>query len=177
VQAFLIRHPRPEVASGVCYGATDLDLADDALECATRLRELLPERISLFSSPLRRCRRLAEALHHAACFDARLSEMDFGAWEMRAWSQIPRAELDAWAAAPLTYVPPGGESVATVHARVAAFLNERCRPGGEDFAVVTHAGVLRIMVGYLKELDEAIWFNLQFGHGELTVLQVAASSG
>jgi alpha-ribazole phosphatase len=175
MEAFLIRHPRPQVGSGICYGATDLDLAHNALECATRLRELLPKRIALFSSPMRRCRRLAEALHPAACYDARLSEMDFGAWEMQAWSEIPRAELDAWAAAPMTYAPSGGESVATLQARVAAFLGERCRPGGDDFAVVTHAGVLRIIVGQLQRLPEVVWFNLRFGYGELTVLQVPAS--
>ena len=177
MQAFLIRHPRPHVAQGICYGATDLDLADDALECATGLRELLPERISLFSSPMRRCRRLAEALHSAVQYDARLREMDFGDWELQPWSRIPRAELDAWAAAPMSYVPPGGESVASVQARVAAFLQERCRPDGEDLALVTHAGVIRIVVGKLRSLDEPGWFKLRFGYGELTVVEVPAQGG
>ncbi|HEX4599689.1 MAG TPA: alpha-ribazole phosphatase [Burkholderiaceae bacterium] len=177
MQAFLIRHPRPDVAPGVCYGATDLELAQDALDCVAHVRTRLPAQIRLFSSPMRRCRRLAEMLDPAVCYDSRLSEMDFGAWEMHAWSRIPRAELDAWAAAPMTFVPPGGESVATVRARVIAFLDERCRPGGEDIAVVTHAGVLRIIAGHLQELDQATWFNLQFGHGQLTVLQVPAPPG
>jgi alpha-ribazole phosphatase len=177
VRVFLIRHPRPAVAEGVCYGATDLDLADDALACATRLRGVLPTHVPLFSSSMRRCRRLAEALHPAVRYDTRLCEMDFGAWELQPWSRIPRAELDAWAAAPITYVPPGGESVASMRARVTAFLNEHHRPGGEDFAVVTHAGVIRIIVGKLKGLDEASWLNLRIGYGELTVLEASATDG
>jgi alpha-ribazole phosphatase len=184
VQAFLIRHPRPDIAAGVCYGATDLDLADRELECVVHLRKLLPEGIALFSSPMRRCRRLAEALHANACYEPRLREMSFGAWELQRWSEIPRIELDAWAAAPMTYVPPGGESVASVQARVAAFLRERCAPQrpeqgrrqGQDFAVVTHAGVMRVMVGKLLGLDEASWFKLRFDYGELTHIQVAAPS-
>jgi alpha-ribazole phosphatase len=171
VRVFLIRHPRPAVAPGVCYGASDLDLADGALDCAQRLRAVLPARVPVFSSPLRRCRRLAEALHDAPGIDERLREMNFGAWEMRPWSQIARAELDGWAAAPMAYAPPGGETVAEVFARVTAFLGERMGRG-QDFAVVTHAGVMRIFAARLQGLDQETWFGLSFGYGELTLLEV-----
>jgi alpha-ribazole phosphatase len=175
VRVFLIRHPRPAVPAGVCYGASDLDLAGDALDCAARLREVLPAHLPVFSSPLLRCRRLAEALHDAPSYDARLREMDFGAWELRSWTEIARIELDAWAAAPLAYAPPGGESVGALQARVADFLVERIACGGEDFAVVTHAGVMRICAAQLQGLDQETWFNLRFGYGELTLLDVPAS--
>jgi alpha-ribazole phosphatase len=175
VRVFLIRHPRPAVAPDICYGATDLDLADDALDCAARLRQVLPEHLALFSSPLRRCRRLAEALHDAPSYDARLREMDFGAWELRSWNQIPRAELDAWAAAPMAYAPPGGESVSALRTRVMAFLIEHSGPGSEDFAVVTHAGVMRIFAAHLQGLAEQTWFSLRFGYGELTLFEVPAA--
>jgi alpha-ribazole phosphatase len=177
VRVFLIRHPRPAVAPDICYGASDVELAADALACVERLRAVLPAHMRLFSSPLRRCRRLAEALHDAPNYEGRLREMSFGAWELRSWNEIPRAELDAWAAAPTTYAPPGGESVAEVSARVTAFLDERIGSGGEDFAAVTHAGVMRIIAGRLQSLTEATWFNLRFGYGELTVLEVPAARG
>jgi len=174
VRVFLIRHPRPAVAAGTCYGASDLDLADDVLDCAARLRAILPAHLPLFSSPLRRCRRLAEALHDAPIYDARLREMDFGAWELRSWNEIPRAEIDAWAAAPITYAPPAGESVGALRARVTAFLDEHARPNGEDFAVVTHAGVMRVFAAQLLGLAEETWFKLRFGYGELAVFEVPA---
>lgn len=175
MRVFLIRHPRPAVAADTCYGASDLDLAGNALDCAARLRAMLPAHVPLYSSPLRRCRRLAEALHDAPNYDARLREMDFGAWELRSWNEIPRAQIDAWAAAPTTYVPPGGESVVALQARVAAFLNERGQPNGEDFAVVTHAGVMRVFAAQLLGLPEQTWFSLRFGYGELKVLEVPAA--
>jgi len=177
VRVYLIRHPRPAVAPGVCYGASDVELNDDVLDCASRLREVLPAQVRLFSSPLRRCRRLAEALRPGVRYDARLREMDFGAWELQPWDRIPRAELDAWAAAPLNYAPPGGESVDAVRARVIAFLDEHGRPAGEDFALVTHAGVIRIAIGQLQGLDPSTWFNLRFEYGGLTVLDVPATPG
>jgi alpha-ribazole phosphatase len=177
VRVFLIRHPRPAVAPDVCYGASDLDLADDALECVPRLRAVLPARVPVFSSPLRRCRRLAEALHDAPRYDERLSEMDFGAWELRSWNEIPRAEIDAWAAAPMAYAPPGGESVGALRSRVTAFLAEHCTAGGEDFAVVTHAGVMRIFAAHLRGLAEERWFNLGFDYGEVTLLEGPLRAG
>jgi alpha-ribazole phosphatase len=177
VRIFLIRHPRPAVAPGVCYGASDVDLDGDARECAARLRQVLPAQLPVFSSPLRRCRRLAEALHEAPTYDARLREMDFGAWELRSWSEIARVELDAWAAAPLAYAPPGGESVGALQARVAAFLVERIGSGRRDFAVVTHAGVMRIVAAQLQALDLQTWLGLRFGHGELVRFEVPAWFG
>jgi alpha-ribazole phosphatase len=177
VRVFLIRHPRPAVAPGTCYGASDLDLADHALDCALRLRGLLPAHLPLFSSPLRRCRQLAEVLHDAPNYDPRLGEMDFGQWELRSWAEIPRTELDAWAAAPLSYAPPGGDSVSALRGRVTAFLVERGWPGGADFAAVTHAGVMKILAGHLLGLAEESWFKLNFEYGELTLLEAPDARG
>jgi broad specificity phosphatase PhoE len=56
-----------------------------------------------------------------------------------------------------------------------AFLHEHGRPNGEDFAVVTHAGVMRVFVGQLLGLPEQTWFGLRFGYGELTALEVPAA--
>ena len=173
----MIRHPLPAVAPGICYGASDVDLADDPLACAARLRAALPKCVPLFSSPLGRCRRLAEALHDAPQYDRRLSEMDFGAWEMQSWNEIPRAEFDAWTAAPMRYAPPGGESVGALQARVRAFLKERGWPRGDDFAAVTNAGVMKVVAGQVHGLTQEAWFKLQFGFGELTVLEVPAAHG
>ena len=78
MQLYLIRHPRPDVAPGLCYGRSDLTLAEDAAVVAAALRSLLPGNVPVFSSPLTRCRLLAEALHPAPQFDSRLLELDFG---------------------------------------------------------------------------------------------------
>jgi alpha-ribazole phosphatase len=130
MRLFLIRHPPPAVAPGICYGATDLPLAEDPARYAAALRPLLPPAAPLFSSPLQRCRRLAEALHPAPIVDERLRELDFGDWEMQPWESLERSLLDAWAQDPLHFRPPGGEAVAALRARVADFLAELARRGG-----------------------------------------------
>ncbi len=56
MELYLIRHPRPEVLPGTCYGQTDLGLAESPLAVAERLRPLLPGAYALYASPLRRAR-------------------------------------------------------------------------------------------------------------------------
>ena len=142
----LVRHTRPAVAEGICYGMTDLSLAPTFEEEAARIIEALPPAERLVTSPLRRCRLLAErigaARNLAPVIDARLREMDFGAWEGVPWASIPRAELDAWAADFLHARPHGGESVHMLRERAGAALDEY-RRSGLSHVVVTHAGVIK----------------------------------
>lgn len=137
----LIRHPRPLIAPGICYGALDVP-AEDPLALATALQAELPPGLPLWSSPLQRCRGLAAALHGQPLFDDRLQEMDFGAWEGRAWDEIPRAEIDAWAADVGGYAPPGGESPQQLQQRVLAFI---ATLQVAEAVLVTHAGVIRVL--------------------------------
>lgn len=143
----LLRHTRPRDAEGLCYGRSDLDLDDDEFEAeAERLVGDLPPVANVVSSPLRRClllaKRVAAARALPLCVDARLAEMDFGAWEGLRWDAIPRAELDVWAADFHGARPHGGESVAELGARVGMALGEVVAQDPPTLWV-THAGVVR----------------------------------
>ncbi|HEY6898671.1 MAG TPA: alpha-ribazole phosphatase [Rhodocyclaceae bacterium] len=164
---YLIRHPRPAVAPGLCYGRSDLALAEEAAAVAAGLRPLLPLGAPIYSSPLQRCRLLADQLHATPRFDPRLQEMDFGTWEMQAWEQIERAALDAWAADPLHYRPPGGETVAELQQRVREFLAE-LPPG--PAVLVSHGGVMKLIAAELLGLPQDEWLRLRFDYGALRVL-------
>ena len=94
MQLYLIRHPPPAVASGICYGQTDLAVAQGgyALEkLASDLRRQLPAGARFFSSPLQRCRALAERLHADVSIDSRLQEMNFGTWDEPTANEIEQA--------------------------------------------------------------------------------------
>jgi len=142
----LVRHPAPDVPSGYCYGRTDLqpDPADTARVLA-HLRHAGLDTLPVISSPLARCATLARALAPAPAFDARLAEMDFGAWELRSWDEIPRVEVDAWNADLLDYHPGGGESVMEVATRVAAFHADILRAAPDAALVICHAGTIRLL--------------------------------
>jgi len=167
VQLYLIRHPPPQLAPGICYGQTDLPLAVSATEAAHELRPRLPADIPVFTSPLQRCRLLAEALHRAPMSDERLRELNFGNWEMQPWHTIGRAALDAWAADPLGYRPPNGECVDEFSERVRDFVAALQSQGLARAAIVTHAGVMKVVVGDARRLRAEDWMGLKFDYGEL----------
>lgn len=140
-----IRHPPLPDMHGLCYGRSDIDLPAHVFEAAARtLHPQLPN-WPIVSSPARRCIGLARALialddpPRACAIDPCLHEMDFGAWERRPWSDIPRDALDAWSRDIANYRPPRGECFADLIARVGTALSALDVP----HVVVTHAGVIR----------------------------------
>ncbi|MDD5175315.1 MAG: alpha-ribazole phosphatase family protein [Sterolibacterium sp.] len=173
MQLFLIRHPPPDVMPGLCYGRSDLALAGDAASVAASLRSLLPKNVPVFSSPLTRCCLLAEALHPAPQFDARLLELDFGDWEMRPWAGIDRTELDRWAADPHMFTPPSGESVGAMRSRVADFLGNLVGQSLGSAILVTHAGVMKLCAAELLGLAPAKWLSMQFEFGTVSLIDDA----
>lgn len=146
---WLVRHARPLVAPGLCYGRLDMaaDAAASRAAAAALARALPPSVAGVWHSPLQRCELLALELQAlrpdlASQAEARIREMDFGAWEGQAWSAIARAEIDAWAAELAIYAPGSGEPLAAMLTRVAGALDDaRSRRG--DVVWITHAGVAR----------------------------------
>lgn len=139
----LLRHTTPQHHKGLCYGRSDLALAASFEDELATLAPDLPSFQSVISSPLSRCRLLAERLAAQAGLPLTIApdwvEMDFGTWEGVPWSDIPRDQLDAWAADFDGYRGHGGESVAILAERVARGL----RAAPEDALIVTHAGTIK----------------------------------
>ena len=161
----LVRHTRPAVPAGVCYGMTDLDLAPTFEDEAMAVVATLPPADRVVSSPLRRCRLLAERIGAARgiapVFDDRLREFDFGAWEGVPWEGIPRAELDAWAADFFHARPHGGESVHMLRERVGTAIADY-RRSTLSHVVITHAGVIKAALAQSGHPDG--WkANVEFG--------------
>lgn len=155
MRLILVRHPAPGIANGICYGSSDVPVDDDTVAAAlASLPSLLPgdlsERPVIYTSPLQRCSalavRMAPQLRAAPpLIDARLAEMDFGAWERQPWDAIARDDIDAWAEDLAHYAPGGGETVLAVAARVDAFLADCRRAQHGDVIIVCHAGTIRLL--------------------------------
>ena len=165
---YLIRHTAVAVPPGICYGRSDVPLRESPALYAASLRSRLPAQVRIVSSPLSRCRLLAEAFGQVE-LDARFAEMDFGDWEGQAFSALPRDAIDAWAQAPLDFAMPGGESGARVIVRVLAALDELLARD-EDAIIVSHGGPLRIIVGHLTGLPREEWLQTDMAVGALRVL-------
>jgi alpha-ribazole phosphatase len=148
MRLWLVRHAAPCVEAGVCYGRSDVAADPQAtLLAAQQVVRDLPADAALVCSPLQRCTQLADALRAlrptlSVRTDARLAEMDFGAWEGKPWEAIGQAAIDAWTASFATHRPGGGESVQDFMERVAQAYDE-VRQARRETVWVTHAGVIR----------------------------------
>ncbi len=137
------RHPRPRAAAGVCLGRRDVPVdRRKSKRLAHRIRAWARRRAlprTVVTSPLRRAADVGRWLARWGWrhrLDARLAELDVGAWDGQRWQDIPRAAIDAWCADFAAYRPGGGEPVAALLERCAAFLAEAAPTG----IVVGHAG-------------------------------------
>lgn len=176
MELHLVRHPAPLAPAGTCYGRTDLAVAPEALASVlASVRGQLPA--PMFSSPLQRCAQLAHALSDDVRIDPRLAEIDFGTWEMRAWDDIARADVDAWAADIPHYRPGGGESVLQMAQRIAGFYDSLRDAGIARCTVICHAGSMRLLAARHRGLDpeamahEAAARPHAIAYGEIMVLR------
>lgn len=150
MNAVLIRHTHVIAPGGVCFGRTDVPLADTFASDAAMVRARLPWVPSaVWSSPAQRCLALAECLApDAVRIDPRLQELNFGAWEGRRWDEFRDAESEAWALDPWNRRPPGGETAEELWARVGAVRADVLACAEARLAIVTHAGVIRAWRGH-----------------------------
>jgi alpha-ribazole phosphatase len=150
VKLWLVRHAQPLIEAGICYGATDMPAdAEHTRATAVQLAPLLAAGLTVWTSPLQRCRALAEQLQILRPdlqlrLDARLQELDFGCWEGVRWDDIPRSAYEDWTGNFGAARFGGKESVNDLLQRVAAVRRDALLLG-QDAVWVTHAGVLRAM--------------------------------
>ncbi|MBL0167675.1 MAG: histidine phosphatase family protein [Propionivibrio sp.] len=68
-----------------------------------------------------------------------------------------------------SFCPPGGESPARLQQRAIGFAASLA---GSRVALVTHAGVMRALVGHWRRLPLAEWTQLKFGFSSITEIEI-----
>lgn len=156
----------------IFQGATDCDIT----ERGQRQLEVLSERFktvsfdALYSSPLRRARRTAEAVnrYHGLPMqvESGLREINAGHWEGKRWADFPTLypeEARDWNLTPWNFAPEGGETMREVFARmVNAVLGIVHKEQGRTVAVVSHGCAIRNLLCYahgwpIERLNEVEW--------------------
>lgn len=172
----LIRHTRPHVEPGICYGQSDLDVCESFEEEVLEVLRNLPTTVELvYASPLKRCSalatKIAEARNLPLVFDERLKELNFGEWEMKNWNEIPSDELKIWMDSFVSERCPGGESYMDLQQRVHEFFTEvKARPH-QHIAIITHAGVIKLLHAIVLELEALQAMKMKIGYGEIFLIK------
>lgn len=177
----LVRHTQVAVHQGICYGQTDVPLAQTFNEECANIQHKLQGRLftHCFSSPLSRCAQLAERLFNGQIeYDNRLKELNFGQWENRHWSDFEQsAEAQRWFADYLKTPCPGGESYADLRMRTEAFLVELQKlPRQSNILIVSHGGPIRAMIAKIRNLDSNEIFDLKIEFGAVIELDKTTST-
>ncbi|OGS90435.1 MAG: alpha-ribazole phosphatase [Gallionellales bacterium GWA2_60_18] len=177
---YLIRHTKPNIASGICYGQLDIDVAGSFETEANNILHCLPPLQLVIASPLLRAHRLGEHLAQAlGCplrSDTRLIEKHFGAWEGKPWDDIPHNEIDAWAADVMDYAPPGGESAQQLMQRAQGFMHDLAQLPQQHIALVAHGGSIRALLALFADVSLADTLGWQMEYGAVVCVQFATDS-
>ncbi len=154
-RVFFVRHAETDMAGRFC-GHSDPELNARGREQARGL--LCTEQFDcVYTSDLRRAVSTAEAIGCPVVLRPALREIYFGQWEGLSWEEIERADPDyarEWIARYPGLPAPGGESFAEFEARVLNEVNRLLDQRG-PIAVVTHGGVLRVVLQHLQGCSES----------------------
>ena len=168
MEVYLIRHTTPAVAAGMIYGHTDVPLADSFEDEKNIVISKLPLPVdAVYSSPSIRCSSLAKYISPQLVIDQRLREVNFGLWEGKTWNSISPEELNPWMEDFVNCCPPEGENMVQMNERVAGFWNELEGKLYRKVAVITHAGVIRLIMAAMNGIPLPSAFDLKVGYGEI----------
>lgn len=165
MEIYLIRHTQTASQKGLCYGQTDVELADNFFDDAREILKKLPANPLVFSSPLSRCTRLAQLISEEIIFDNQLLEMNFGDWENVPFADIDAEKLQQWTDNFVMLAPPNGESFQQLYLRVESFWQDLLALENEHVVMVTHAGVIRAILAKVLalSLEKAFAFQVDLG--------------
>jgi probable phosphoglycerate mutase len=179
---FLIRHATHDrVDSTLCGRMDGVRLSDSGHAQARRLADRLRRgRLdAVYTSPLERARQTAAYLAPASMTIDALTEVDYGAWTGRAFAELAGdPHWQAWNTQRDTARPPGGESIAEAQARAGAALEAvRERHAEGRVAVVSHAEILKSVIGGILRLAAQSWALFDIAPASISVVALWAGGG
>lgn len=145
MKVVLIRHTSVDIIPGTCYGQTDVPLTDTFPAEAAIVRNAIPDIQFdvVCSSPLTRCRRLAEFCGYPEpLMDDRIKELNLGDCEMMMYDEIDDPNIKNWHTHFVETPIPGGESFRDIYNRVSSFLDSLKESGAKNVLIFAHGGVL-----------------------------------
>ncbi|MGY2164893.1 alpha-ribazole phosphatase family protein [Pseudomonas tolaasii] len=175
----LLRHGETELGGGLRGSLDDALTAKGWEQMRTAVVEQGPwDRV--VSSPLQRCalfaRELGERLNLPVSLEKDLQELHFGTWEGQSAAALMQTDAEAlglfWAD-PYRFTPPEGEAVIDFSHRVLGAVSRLHQAyAGERVLLISHGGVMKLLLARARGLPREQLLNVEVGHGGLFRLQV-----
>lgn len=179
---YLIRHTEPLISTGICYGQLDCSVTEDYVKQFANISHYFNDKKidAIYSSPLYRCALLAEDLakqhfHCSVIYRDAFKEINFGDWEGQKWNDIGREKIEQWNENRLHFQFPNGETPFIFIQRVLKeyaslqSLNNQTQEN-KTIVLVTHAGVLRTILGDIMDLTFTETLNLKIDKASISLI-------
>ena len=175
----LLRHGEVE-GGDIFRGSTDVQLSSKGWEQMLSAIKKSESWDTVISSPLQRCQYFSNELNNQTTAnimsDKRLQEIDFGDWEGCTGDSILKSDaalLQRWWDSPTQITPPNGESFQQFRCRVLECWQEIINNHqGKTLLLVTHAGVIRIILMKILGMQEENLFRLDVAYASLTKIRI-----
>ena len=176
---YLIRHGSCDGLGDMLWGRTEGVCLND--EGRAQVQQLA-ERFSgvkldaLYSSPLQRARETAEVVARVAQLEIRQSaafnEIDFGEWSGKSFESLGRDERwRRFNTQRSMAMIPGGETFLDAQARAVNELEKlRQQHGDARVAIVTHADIIKAVVGYVAGAPIDLWPRLEISLCSISIV-------
>lgn len=105
---------------------------------------------------------------------ATLNEINMGEWDGKRFDQIKKQspkEFEKRGKNIDTYKVPGGESFHDVSCRAVPYFEHCMNTSKKNILIVTHAGVIRVILCHLLKMKLADLFQIKITYGQLFVVQ------
>ena len=183
---YLIRHGEIANVSPRRYiGRLDLPLTPNGQKQMAELAEVLsPISIDrVICSPLSRCTESAQILSENSNvlpeIDPNLTEIALGSWEGLTVAEVRKrypGHYEARGKDLACFRPLGGESFQDLRNRVLPAFHHICSAAGEQIAIVSHAGVNRVLLCHVLGVPLANLFRLEQDYGCVNILRHKAGT-
>jgi alpha-ribazole phosphatase len=181
---FLIRHGDTidEETKKVFKGTSDIPLSEKGREKLQKASQFLT-RFNfdhIYTSALSRCiesGKIIAAPHNIETKIAEaFNEIHFGIWEGRSFEEIDEenpTEFRRWVKNPDIHTPPQGEPLIDAQQRSVGIFNEMIsRHRGQNVAVVTHAGILRLIFASILGMQLSSIFKIGQDYGCINIIDI-----
>jgi alpha-ribazole phosphatase len=159
-------------------GQTDIPLdktgQDQALFWKKSFAHIQFEKI--YTSSLLRCQNTADLICPGKKIqvDIRLNEINLGTWDGKPFDHIQKTYPDLFEKRGKeieSFRPPGGESFNDLYNRVSPFFEAINQDLKKPCLVITHSGVIRVMVCKYLGMDPSQLFKIKLGYSHLFLLE------
>jgi len=179
-KVFLVRHGVTEWhRERRVLGQRDIPLNDDGLAQSEAVASALaPLKIAeVIASPLVRAVQTAELIGEQVNIqvarDPRFIDFRVGRWEGMTYDDVAASpQYQRFLVDPMSESIPGGESMADIRRRSVSGLDQALEdsPSGDGIVIVTHAGIIRVLLTYYAGSSPANYHRIRVSPGSVSVL-------